>query len=108
MNNCWNKIWPDCGKYLDKNTKVECENEQGKIIQLSKRIGGDGFEDLDADDIEDALLDDELNEDELLAMIGYDCDCDHVSDESDSNEEETVKLHTKTLTEITDQAIRPG
>lgn len=68
LNNCWRKLWPTIVKNKAEIHVDLLGIENERIIQIGKQIGGDGFNNLDEEDIEGTMLEDELNERELLAI----------------------------------------
>ena len=79
MNACWKKIWPECANSDDFVTeKSEVFSE---IIALSNAIGDDGFNDVDAVDIEELMRESPLNDGELIYAVADNGNKDDENDE---------------------------
>ncbi|CAK9825672.1 Tigger transposable element-derived protein 1 [Anthophora retusa] len=85
LNGCWRAIWPECVN--SKNPVEKNTNEYPNIIALAHAVGGEGFDDLVSDDIDELMIDKVLSEDEILHFASQNAD---VIESSDS--EEPVKL----------------
>ena len=87
LNSCWKKLWPECVKSAANTLEKANEIQQG-IISLGKKIGGEGFSDLDQEDIDDVLLIDELTEEELLELCGERYEKESVDIEPEKKEDQ--------------------
>ncbi|XP_061388963.1 tigger transposable element-derived protein 1-like [Musca vetustissima] len=85
LNGCWRAIWPECVK--SKNPVEKNTNEYPNIIALAHAVGGEGFDDLVFDDIEELMIDKVLSEDEILHFASQNAD---VIESSDSEEPEKL------------------
>lgn len=84
LNSCWKALWPECVK---SGTSVpQASMETSEIIALAHEIGGEGFEDLQIEDVDELMIDKPLDDDCLIQLITDDGKTEnHVSD----NDEET-------------------
>ena len=67
LNACWKSIWPECIKgetSIPQTTVLSSE-----IVYLAHKIGGEGFEDIQTEDIDELLIDKLLGEDEIIEQI---------------------------------------
>jgi len=64
LNACCKTIWPECVK--SKNYVSEISDEYRSIITLTHAVGGEGFDDLAFDDIDNLLVEKVLSEDEII------------------------------------------
>ena len=79
LNACWRQIWPEV--VSNDNVLISNKDEFSKIINLSKSLGGEGFEDLNKNDIEELFTDEVITEDELLRHISaYESDNDSINE----------------------------
>lgn len=92
LNGCWKAIWPECVKI--KSTAVSNTNEYPNIIALSRAVGGEGFDDLCFDDINELMTEKVLSEVEILHFASENA----VFVES-SDSEESVELTSSRLLE---------
>jgi len=93
LNACWKAIWPEC--VICESSIPDTTPESSEIIALAHQIAGEGFEDMNTDDINELMIDTHLDEDDLIQLITYDRKNDnHNSDmENDGeNSELTSKL----------------
>lgn len=68
INACWRKIWP---QVVEKDNLVPpITNEEDEIVRLAHQIGGEGFEDMQRDEVNELLNShgEELSEEDLLAQ----------------------------------------
>lgn len=69
INACWRNIWPEV---VDKENRLPSIIEQEEeIVELGHQIGGDGFDDMRREEIDDLIKShgNELTEEELLEMM---------------------------------------
>ena len=53
LNACWCKVWPE--EVNDFNGVPTVEGEVQRIVDLAKQLGGEGFEDLVAEEVEELI-----------------------------------------------------
>lgn len=90
MNAVWKKLWPEIST---REAVVEMP-EVGDIVTLGKKIGGDGFADLQSDDIIEVLTncEEDMTVDDILTQF------DDNDDQTDENEEGVEVVEEKKLT----------
>lgn len=67
LNGCWRKLWPEIvpAKHVVPPAKIELD----RVISIAKRIGGEGFSDMNADDLQELLEDPLLSEEDLIELV---------------------------------------
>lgn len=65
LNACWKAVWPD---YVGSNTDGERSTLSDEILTLARQIGGDGFDSLDRNDLEELLADVSLSDDDIISL----------------------------------------
>ena len=96
INGCWRKLWPEVVKRA--NPVPDISEELREIISLARNVGGEGFEDMSASDIEEVINDNcnDLLEDDLEELLT------NSSGESDNDSEcETLQDSRSKMTEKT-------
>ncbi|XP_053968916.1 jerky protein homolog-like [Anastrepha ludens] len=68
LNTCWKTVWPEC----DQRGSLSEEISVSEIISLGHEIGGEGFQTLCNEDIDEPLLDPALNDEALMEIIAGD------------------------------------
>lgn len=63
LNACWKPLWPACVKPGSSGPSNEVDSE---ILILAHAIGGEGFEDMDTNDVGELLADTIIEDDELI------------------------------------------
>lgn len=92
LNACWKAIWPECVK--SKNYVPENTNEYSSIITLAHAVGGEGFDDLAFDDIDELLVEKVLSEDEIIEVA-----LETVDSTESSDSDEPVQLTASLILE---------
>lgn len=93
LNGCWKSIWPECVKC--ENTGV---NPNGadvvltEIVTLAQTVGGDGFDNLTFDDINEIIIDSVLDVDDLLEVALEDVGVSDNTGESETPPSITASL----------------
>lgn len=87
LNGCWRKLWP--GVVPPKNAALSVDIEINRIISVANRIGGQGFNDLNTDDLTELLDDPLLNENDLIELVNEleqpeTCNVEHMDEEIDT------------------------
>ena len=67
LNGSWKPIWPEV--VLLNNRIQPVVDEYRAIVDLAHTLGGEGFEDLAIQDVEELLAEPNLGEEELVAMV---------------------------------------
>ncbi|XP_039961467.1 uncharacterized protein LOC120775371 [Bactrocera tryoni] len=66
LNSCWKALWPECVK---SGTSVpQPPMETSEIIALAHEIEGEGFEDLQMEDVDELMIDKPLEDDYLIEL----------------------------------------
>ncbi|XP_067138393.1 tigger transposable element-derived protein 1-like [Centruroides vittatus] len=81
LNACWKNLWPESVqsfKIIDP-----AENRIEAILKLAKSLGGEGFDDMNLEDIEE-LMEEEIDETNLVEMVST---LDQINSEDDSTDE---------------------
>ena len=84
LNLCWGQLWPEAVK-ADEGTPDTGDDVQ-RIVALARRIGGEGFDDMEDVDVEELLASHsaELTDEDLEELVRSDDD----PNGDDDNEEE--------------------
>ncbi|GFX81061.1 tigger transposable element-derived protein 1 [Trichonephila clavipes] len=94
LNACWKKIWPECGT---DNTTNQTSTLSNEIINLTHKIGGDGFNTFSHEDIDELLAGNALNDNDIIDLT-LDLTVDGVVGlEGDNDEEEKSTILTGKL-----------
>lgn len=80
LNGCWKKIWPSSVESCVPLT----ENGVQDILEVAKTIGGEGFADMNIEDVQNLLVEQEASEEDLVLMISQD---DPIESEDSTDEE---------------------
>ncbi|XP_055616653.1 tigger transposable element-derived protein 1-like [Toxorhynchites rutilus septentrionalis] len=92
LNACWRSIWPERVK---KRPRAEETDDVSEIILLAHAIGGEGFNDMNSDDVEELTLEAALGDEDLLDMTQHseqEKNCDDVQEMSAEKLEEGLRL----------------
>lgn len=84
LNACGKIIWPNLIAATNNDSSIE--NEYANIIDLAHAIGGEGFTDMDIEDIEELLEDTEISTAELVSLVNHE-DAVHNVDRSLSSDD---------------------
>lgn len=97
MNAIWKKIWPEC---CTREAIVEMP-EVTEILKIGKTISGDGFQELESQDITEILEcnEEDLSIEDIITQFGGDNSEDEISEE-DMEISEKKKFNSKTLAEF--------
>nr|XP_033813974.1 tigger transposable element-derived protein 1-like [Geotrypetes seraphini] len=108
VNLCWKNIWPECVKRdINVNITEPGQEIMEGIIDLAKQVGGEGFEDMHMEDIQD-LIDtrsNELTEDDLIDLTAPEGEA-IPDDEEEGGVEEEVPEDKFTLDNIAESIHR--
>ena len=96
LNACWKIIWPECIK--NGNSMPQTTTLSSEIIALAHEIGGEVFEDMQTEDIDELLIDKPMDEDNIIVSI-----TDHNTQNNSSDEEKDVENR-----QLTASIIREG
>lgn len=83
LNACWKSIWTDCIER--KNPVTPHTNEFPNIITMAHTIGGEGFDDLSFEDINEMLQDKALSEDDIIEVVLQNLNPTEHSDDDEEN-----------------------
>ncbi|XP_053145978.1 tigger transposable element-derived protein 1-like isoform X2 [Hemicordylus capensis] len=88
LNACWRKLWKEAVK--DPSAVPAVEEEVGRIVTSARRLGGEGFEDIQPTEVAELLEShsEELTEQDLEALI---------KSSSDQEEEEDCRATAKLI-----------
>lgn len=88
LNACWKTTWPDC---VVRSTGEEISTLTNEIIDLAHQMGGDGFDSLNQDDLEELLAEEPLTDIEVVSSVIRN---EQNVDSEDSDSEEIVEHFT--------------
>lgn len=99
VNGCWRKLWPQCVYDFQGFTDTVHQNScpppdtVSHILSLAHRIGGDGFSDMDRNDVEELLKGHaiEMTDEALLELI-------HSAEEEEEEEDTNKGTHKPEIT----------
>ena len=100
LNACWRKLWPEAVNTFEGFAEAD---EVRQIVALARKVGGDGFEDLDDSEVQELIAShsSELTDEDLEELVRSD---EEAGDDDDDDEEEEVgqrsKLSLATITDI--------
>ncbi|GLV46516.1 hypothetical protein CBL_20845 [Carabus blaptoides fortunei] len=98
LNACWKKIWALSVEV--ENDRESSENEIVSILNLARSIGGEGFDDMNIQDVQDLFMEEEIAEEHLLEMASVDSFLQIDNDKKSSDEDCEIKeLNLKKLQE---------
>lgn len=66
LKSCWKALLPDF--YVEDNFVPSVEVEYNNIVRLAKAVEGEGFQEITTDDIRELIADEDLREEDLVAM----------------------------------------
>lgn len=92
INACWRKIWPQVVK--KDNAFPPLQDEEKEIVRIAHQIGGEGFDDMRADEIDELLNshEKELSDEDLMLQKEEDSkECEEVESEDESRGGEKSK-----------------
>ena len=100
MNACWKKLWPEAVNDYEGFAPDEVHHSAvNKAVMLAKVLGGDGFDDITEDEVEElieehgnSLSDQDLEE---LTRSGTEDECDE-----DDEEAEDIGLNLDRLGQV--------
>lgn len=94
INACWRRIWPEVVE--KENTVPPLHKEEEEIVLLAHQIGGEGFDDMGQQEINELLNshEQELSEEDLLGQNEEESkDADEVEREGEDRESESKFFH---------------
>ncbi|GLV40948.1 hypothetical protein CBL_08522 [Carabus blaptoides fortunei] len=98
LNACWKKIW--ALSVGIENDRESSENEIVSILNLGRTIGGEVFDDMNMQDVQDLFMEEEIAEEHLLEMASVDPFLQIDNDKKISDEDYEIKeLNLKKLQE---------
>lgn len=99
MNACWYKLWPEVVHDFEGFPSIH--GEVSRIVELARNVGGEGFEDLQEEEVEDLF---KCHQEELtnveLAEVLQSSERDPLIEEEDDIEPGQPQLTGKALREI--------
>ncbi|XP_024084519.1 uncharacterized protein LOC112128468 [Cimex lectularius] len=102
INACWRKIWPQVVK--KDNAFPPLQDEEKEIVRIAHQIGGEGFDDMRADEIDELLNshEKELSDEDLMLQKEEDSkECEEVESEDESRGgEKSPSFSAKQIREI--------
>ncbi|GBL86580.1 Tigger transposable element-derived protein 1 [Araneus ventricosus] len=81
LNACWKSIWPDV--VVSGHDVPALENEYSEIMRLAHRVGGEGFDDMASNELEELMTDSEFNAAKQVEVV---FDSTSSEDETDCDE----------------------
>ncbi|CAK9822349.1 Tigger transposable element-derived protein 1 [Anthophora retusa] len=82
LNACWKNIWPE--SVQSGNLIEPTENRIDAIVRVAKSLGGEGFDDMNSEDIQELLIEEDVDEADLMGMTS---ELDEIHSEDDSVDE---------------------
>lgn len=102
LNAAWKSICPECVR--SENTITPTSDEFSEAIMLAHKIGGEGFIDIQIEDLGDILIDEPMNDEELINIVTETTNRENIKDINEENQNtDNIEFH-----DLTASAIREG
>nr|XP_022919259.1 tigger transposable element-derived protein 1-like [Onthophagus taurus] len=96
-SSCWKNLWPEA---VEKDNLIDPGHNEvlDAVVEVAKSVGGEGFDDMNVEDIQELLVQEEIDMVSLLEMASETNTTDFADDDDENNTVQDVTVIVKDFT----------